>query len=242
MSLLKLWSSFFESNEDRQFRKDLKAFLGFSPDDIAIYAQAFKHKSAVDDDSAATESNERLEFLGDAVVGSCVADYVYSKFPDADEGFLTQLRSKIVSRKNLNHVADKLKIQRFIVANIDNKQRVNSIKGNAFEALFGAIYLDKGNDYCLKFIERLVQEGVIDVKKLSTVNENFKSQLIEYGQKEKVEVVFELVSESGKGYEKNFKINAVVDGEALGTGQGRSKKIAEQAASKEAIQKINIDA
>lgn len=227
-----------ESSDKKELRNKLSGMLGFKPVTIEYYIQALTHKSAIEENDSSLSSNERLEFLGDAILGSSVADYLYHHFPKADEGFLTQLRSKMVSRNYLNLLADKVGLDQFIISNIDSKQRINSVKGNAFEALIGAIYLDKGNDYANRFIMKLIKEGLIDVDTLKSVNENFKSLIIEYGQKNKVEVEFSLVSELGKGYDKQFVVDVSVDGQKMGQGSGRSKKVAEQGAAKEAINKL----
>lgn len=229
----------YESDDKKELRSQLTKILRFKPKSIDFYIQALTHKSAIDENESNLSSNERLEFLGDAILGSSVADYLYHNFPEADEGFLTQLRSKIVSRKYLNQLADKVSLDKIIISNIDSKQRINSVKGNAFEALIGAIYLDRGIDYAQKYILSLIKTGLIDVKKLSTVNENFKSQIIEYGQKNKIEVEFETVSEVGKGYDKQFIVEVIVGGESLGRGKGRSKKSAEQHAAKLAMDQLD---
>ncbi|MDC6465076.1 ribonuclease III [bacterium] len=226
------------SQNDKEFTAKLQKLLGFKPQELSFYKQSLTHKSSVEDNIGILASNERLEFLGDAVLGSCVADYIYHKYPKSDEGFLTQLRSKMVSRNNLNQVADKLGLGELIIANIDSKQRINSVKGNALEALVGAIYLDRGIDYCVKFIYKLVESNLIDVDRLSKVDENYKSQLIEFGQKSRQEVAFTTVSEEGKGYEKQFVVQVKVGDKILGQGKGRSKKLAEQAAAQQAIKKL----
>lgn len=236
-SILRHWLK-PKSREDKEFSAKLEKVLGFQPVELSFYRQSLTHKSSVEDNVGILASNERLEFLGDAVLGSCVADYIYHKYPKNDEGFLTQLRSKMVSRNNLNQVADKLGLGELIIANIDSKQRINSVKGNALEALVGAIYLDHGIDYCIKFIYKLVESNLIDVERLSQVDENYKSQLIEYGQKCKKTVVFETVSEEGKGYEKQFLVQVSVGEQILGKGKGRSKKLAEQAAAQVALTKL----
>lgn len=231
---------FSTDKESNELRSNLKSILGFSPRNISLYIQALTHKSAIDENTSSLTSNERLEFLGDAILGSCVAHYLFDHFPDQDEGFLTQLRSKIVSRKNLNVLASKIKIDHLIISNIDSKQRINSVKGNAFEALIGAIYLDRGNKFAIKYIYLLMETKLIDIDLLSSVDENFKSQIIEYGQKNKKEIEFLTISENGNGYEKEFKIRVNVDGEEMGIGSGRSKKIAEQGASKSAISNLQL--
>ena len=226
------------SQNDKEFTAKLQKVLGFKHQELSFYKQSLTNKSSVEDNIGILASNERLEFLGDAVLGSCVADYIYHKYPKSDEGFLTQLRSKMVSRNNLNQVADKLGLGELIIANIDSKQRINSVKGNALEALVGAIYLDRGIDYCVKFIYKLVESNLIDVDRLSKVDENYKSQLIEFGQKSRQEVVFATVSEEGKGYEKQFIVQVKVGDKILGQGKGRSKKLSEQAAAQQAIKKL----
>lgn len=240
--LASLWHRLFsfDTREDAELRAKLKEILHFRPVDLKFYKRALTHKSAIDEDSN-ERSNERLEYLGDAVLGVCVSHHLFNLFEDEDEGYLTQVRSRIVSRKNLNDLAGKLKIDHLIVSNIDKKQRINSVKGNAFEALIGAIYLDKGYQASYDFIDHLIKDRLLDVEHLSQVNENYKSLIIEYCQKEKKEIVFEVVDESGSGYGKKFIVQCKVDDQIVGQGKGRSKKIAEQNAAQKAVKHYHIN-
>lgn len=229
-----------DSKEESELRNKLSNILGFTPEDLTYYRRALTHKSVIEDNPS-KRSNERLEYLGDSILGSCVSHHLFNQFPDADEGYLTQVRSRIVSRNNLNSLAGVLGIDKLIDSNIDKKQRINSVKGNAFEALIGAVYLDQGYTAAMDFVKHLIDQKLLDVEKLSTVNENYKSQVIEFCQKERKEIVFEVTNEEGNGYNKKFEVNCVIDSKVVGKGKGRSKKIAEQKASNEAIKFLKIN-
>lgn len=228
------------SGDDKKFVTSLKNLLGFYPENLNLYKLAFFHKSVAREVKAGIKaSNERLEFLGDAVLDTIVAEYLFKKYPFEDEGFLTELRSKIVSRKNLNHLGGKMGLDKFIKS--DNRGSVlhNSIIGDALEAMIGAIYLDKGFIVTQKFVLVQLIRNHIDVDVLQEKELNFKSRLIEYVQKERKTLRFEVVAETDMGARRLFVINAIVDDIVLGTGQDFSKKRAEQLASEKAMEKID---
>jgi ribonuclease-3 len=177
------------------------------------------------------ESNERLEFLGDAILGAIVAKYLFEKFPGKDEGFLTKMRSKIVSRQSLNALAVKIGLNNLIISRLDKNSKTESIYGNAFEALIGAIYLDKGLEVCETFLLKKVIEPNISLDKLENEETNFKSRIIEWAQKEKQDLAFEILQEYGEGRGKEFEAVIVLDGKQTTTGRDKSKKGAEQKAA-----------
>ncbi len=218
--------------------------LGFIPRNISLYKQAFVHKSSSVFDSEKNRmlNNERLEFLGDAVLDSIVSDIVFNFFPQKKEGFLTNTRSKIVQRESLNDVAIKLGIDKLLINSSKSTSHNNYIYGNAMEALIGAIYLDQGYETCFRFVKERIVYAYFDLNKLSKKEVNFKSNLIEWGQKNKFEVTFDLI-ESFTDPDGNpvFQTSVSLYDTQLGIGIGYSKKESQQAASKMAMKKIRTD-
>lgn len=186
-------------------------------------------------------SNERLEYLGDAVLSSIVADFLFKKFPYRDEGFLTEMRSKIVSRAQLNKLAKKLGLDKLIESEAFCNSHSKSLFGDAYEAFVGALYLDKGYAYTKKIILKRVVEVHFDIEKLETLDVNFKSQLIEWSQKEKVPIEFKVVDEIGNGYGKQYVVELLVASKIYGDGRDFSIKGAEQQASEKAILRIETE-
>lgn len=245
------------------FRKDkkpylqLKKILGFYPHNIRVYQLALKHKSvahfereemkakgiaksAADKLACKTQAlnNERLEFLGDAVLGAVVADILYRHYANKQEGFLTNLRSKIVCRKSLNQLAVKLGLDKLVQHTGAVTTGHNSfMNGNAFEAFFGAIYLDRGYAYCYRFMEQQVFKRYINVDDLSRKEENFKSKFIEWCQKYQYQFNFDR-KEKRDGNVPKFFTTLNVEGIAVGKGQGYSKKESDQSAAKDALKHI----
>ena len=180
----------------RQLYRAFHAILGFYPHRISLYRQALVHKSFVGkhDGGDKLMHNERLEFLGDAVLDAVVGDIVYRRFEGKNEGFLTTTRSKIVQRESLGRLAVETGLNRLIMSHVGaNKTHNSYMEGNAFEALVGAVYLDRGYDYCMYFIERRVLRHLIDLNKVASSEVNFKSRLLEWSQKKKCRVEYELV-------------------------------------------------
>jgi len=226
-------------NPDKNFKKNLKKILGFVPGNISLYQLAFVHKSASGNIFKNHQiNNERLEYLGDAILDSVVAEYLYHKFPDKDEGFLTQMRSKIVNRENLNTIAVKLGISNLVVSRVSNENH-RSIYGDALEALIGAMYLEMGFQKTKRLIlERFVQNNISIVKLLETETD-FKSRIIEWGQKHKKSVNFTSYEEFDEGQNGMvFISHLIVVDEIMGRGMGVSKKDAEQNAARQALQLI----
>ena len=237
-SLYQLIRTFF--SRSRNFYFSLVKILGFLPGNNRVYEIAFIHRSA----SATCKNgqlinNERLEFLGDAILDAIIADYLYEKFPGKDEGFLTQLRSKIVKRKQLNKLAYNLGVSSFLVSNTNSQQTRVNLLGNAFEALIGAIYLDKGYRRTRNFVIRKILKKHLDVDRLARKESDFKSRIIEWAQKNKQDIRF--VSQEAAHADTNesfFKSQVMLVDKELGNGTGHSKKDAEQKAAEEALTKI----
>ncbi|MEK6615639.1 MAG: ribonuclease III [Bacteroidota bacterium] len=232
---------FFLPENEKKFKTSLKNILGFSPKNLSIYNQAFRHNSVAKEiKEGVKDSNERLEYLGDAVLNMVIADYLFKKFPYKDEGFLTKMRSKIVSRAHLNQLAVKLGLNKFLSQKSDPSFKFSSMHGDAFEALIGAIYLDKGFTSTQNFILNRILKFHVDVKKILETETDFKSKLIEWSQREKKDVRFRVVEENGNGYDKQFTIATVVSGEIIAKGQHFSKKKAEQLSAEATCIKLGI--
>ncbi len=227
----------------KKYVKQLKNLLGFIPGNLSLYRLAFRHKSVAKPvKKGVKNSNERLEFLGDAVLGSVIAEVLFKLYPYEDEGFLTELRSKIVNRANLNQLARKLGFDQLVEYDhrIVNSSRQGSLLGDAFEALVGAVYLDKGYDFTKSFLLNHIIKSHIDIHKLEQTETNFKSKLIEWCQRHGKDVTFELISNQDGESSKLFTIQVTVDNEAIGLGKEFSKKIAEKLAAEKACAGLGI--
>lgn len=215
----------------------LPSILGFLPGKTELYSLAFIHKSTVrTDDSGQTINNERLEFLGDAVLGSVIGEYLYNKYPKQNEGFLTKMRAKMVNGDTLGNLALKMKLDELLENNVSGSQSIKHISGDAIEALIGAIYLDKGYRRAKIFILKKMVKRFLNLEELEKVETNFKSQLIEWAQKGRKEVCFYTDIEP---YDPTRFISYVSIGDRLfGSGTGVSKKEAEQQAAWETLKEI----
>ena len=214
--------------------------FGFLPHNIELYKLALVHKSAsVKLEDGSSINNERLEYLGDAVIETVVSDILYHHFPGKKEGFLTSMRSKIVQRSSLNRIAKETGLVDLIQSTHINRTHNSFIPGNAFEALVGAIYLDRGYAWCYRFFKHLLIGKHIDLKLVAKEDDNFKSKLIEWSQKTQFAVMFELVDENTVGTNSpTFRSRVCIEGMEFGTGFGYSKKESQQLAAKEAMRHI----
>ena len=236
--------SMFGSNErDKKLRQAVKQIIGYAPSNLNLYRLAFMHTSASKDLNPVgfRDSNERLEYLGDSVLGMIVAEYLFKKYPFKDEGFLTEIRSRIVNRESLNGVARKIGLDRLIEFDAHRRTVLSrtSMYGDALEALVGAVYLDKGFDFTRKFVLRKLLSNHFDIDNVVSNNTNFKSLIIEWAQKEGKDIRFD-VEEKGNTHSKEFYAQLVVNNENLSVGSGFSKKKAEQSAAMKACEALEL--
>lgn len=218
------------------FSKELYPILGFMPNKLNFYHQAFCHSSI---ELQAYGNNERLEFLGDSILNAVITEYLFLKMPNKDEGVLTDIRSKIVSRKTLNLLAKKIKIDKLVRTNLGDEMPL-SVYGNAFEALIAAIYLDKGSEFCKAFIIKKIIEPHFSLYELEKEISSYKKHFIHWAQKNNNNYSFKLISETGQAHNKNFEIGLCLKEEIIATAYAGSKKKAEEAAAKKACQALWI--
>ncbi len=227
------------SSDRKEFYLFLKELIGFYPQNLKLYDLAFKHKSAsILDSQGNYVNNERLEFLGDAVLGSIIADFLYNRFPQEDEGFLTKTRSKLVNRAFLTNLTLKMGLDVFIDSKTASNIKKSHILGDVLEALIGAIYLDKDYKATKFFVIKKIL-SFVDLNEVEQSDSNYKSQLIEWSQKNKKEIDFETVEESKENSKHPiFRAVVKINNKQLGKGTGTSKKEAHQNAAKEAFEKL----
>ena len=221
----------------------LYKMLGFCPENVHLYELAFLHKSSsVESNNGKWLNNERMEFLGDAVLDAVVADILYKHFQYGREGFLTNTRSKIVQRESLNRIAKEIGLVEKVVCSAKINSHNNYMYGNAFEALIGAIYLDKGYNVCYDFVNNKIIKEHVNLEKIARKEVNFKSSLIEWSQKNKLEIVFDLI-ESFMDNDGNpvFQTEVKLLDISIGIGIGYTKKESQQNAAKMAIKKLRKD-
>lgn len=220
--------------KEKELYSSLYSVIGFYPRNIGFYKQALMHKSIRQRNSKGRPvNNERLEFLGDAILDAIVGDIVFKHFQGKREGFLTNTRSKIVQRETLNRLAQEIGISSLIKSNKHTSSHNSYMEGNAFEALVGAIYLDHGYDACMRFMQKRILSQLINIDKVAYKEVNFKSKLIEWCQKNKVMIDFKLVDEKkDENSSPMFRYQAIVEGQKGGLGEGYSKKESQQLASK----------
>lgn len=238
--IISLLSNKKKSSREKEIFSFIRKTFGFSPAYIQLYETALRHRSATrKTGKKELESYERLEFLGDGVLDLVVAHLLYNEFSSKDEGFLTKMKSKIVSRQHLNALALKLGIDKMIESNLGKSDISESVNGDALEALLGAIYLDKGFGFTEKIIHKIIENN-IDVYRLETTETDYKSKLIEWAQKEKKKIFFRTEEAANRYFETFYEAKVFIDGENIGTGEGASKKKAEQMAAEEACRKLKI--
>ena len=227
----------------RRFRRELRKLIGFRPGNPDLYRQAFTHKSAGSRRGDELLSNERLEYLGDAVLGMVIAAYLYRAYPGKNEGFLSQLRARVVNREFFNNIGREMKLDVWMEQVAPHSADVNispSILGNAFEALVGAIYLDKG----LKTVERFFRNNILgeylDLDEVTVSDTNYKSRLLEWSQKNNHKVEFRLLETKREGGKLIFKVETLIDDAPAGQGSASQKKKAEQVAALHALKKMGL--
>ena len=221
----------------------LYKLLGFFPNDIRLYEEALLHKSSSREyANKFYRNNERLEFLGDSILSSIVAEILYKRFPQRNEGFLTRTRSEIVKRGTLDRVASELGLRQWVVSSSIVKKQKTHVLGNALEAFIGAIYLDQGYRKTRQFIEKKIIEPHIDIEELAKKEVNFKSKLFEWCQKQKVDLNFESIESFAEGNRTPiFQSQAFLNGLPAGSGTGHSKRESQQQAAQMALDKIKKD-
>lgn len=226
--------------EERKLITAIQTITGFSPSNLSLYKLAILHTSRAKESNGYRESNERLEYLGDAILGAAVADYLFKKYPFKDEGFLTEIRSRIVNRDSLNLLARKMGVNHIVLFDQKNAQLQRVVLGNTLEAIVGAVYLDKGYLRCKKFvIEKLVQPH-FNLELVVSTNLNYKSKLIEWTQRHGKSVRFDLIDIKKERNQKEFAIQVFIGDEPMGMGYGFTKKRAEQDAAQKTCQQLNL--
>lgn len=222
-----------KSEKDLIIIKFIVQNFGYRPTDLNIFKKALRHKSLSSED---INSNERLEFLGDAILDAVVAEYLYNKFPGDDEGYLTKLKSKIVNRKTLSEIGEKMGLRAVIKYSQSRTINLSTIEGNAFEALIGAIYLDGGFNKAKVSLQNFIFRKFVDINKLLEVEIDFKSRLFIWCQKKRLTLEFVLHSEENIEGSLLYTIRVAINKKEYGEGKGSAKKEAEQLASKETLQ------
>ena len=223
---------------NKQLVSHLEHILGFTPKHIPYYQLALMHRSKIEE---IAQNNERLEFLGDAILGSVVADYLFKKYPYKSEGYLTEMRSRIVRRETLNTIAQKIRLHKIVEYNTNDKGLSRShIFGNALEALIGAVYLDHGFHKAKSFILKQLIKPHIDIEYMEEEDTNYKNQLLSWSQKNNHDLTFETLDEQTESNRKIFTIGVMLNGEIVSEGKGYNKKEAGQVAANNALDKLNI--
>ncbi|MDO1502049.1 ribonuclease III [Winogradskyella maritima] len=224
------------SPEDGDFFLKLKDVLGYTPKNKSLYLKAFTHRSMNLRDKKGNSINyERLEFVGDAMLGAVIASHLFSEVPQGDEGYLTKMRSKVVSREHLNELGKDLGLIDLVISRIPKSNFGNNIHGNLFESLVGAIYLDKGFKTCERFIYNNVINPYVDIEKLEGKVISYKSLLIEWCQKEKNSFDYDVYEDTGKDELKHFSVKLSINEKVVSKARATSKKKAEEKASKRAF-------
>ena len=234
--------SLFFSAKDKRLATSIQLILGSKPLNLSLYRLALTPAGLGEEtDKGFRKSNERLEFLGDAILGAVIAEYLFKKYPYRDEGFLTETRSKLVNRETLNEVGIKIGLKKTLQQVVDNRQFVGnkSLYGDILEAFLGAVYLDRGYAFSKKLIlQRILIH--LDLEGMVTTVSNHKSKVIEWSQREGNQVEFQVVQVNSNQRYKEFVVAIVVNGESLAQGKGETKKKAEQEASKNACELLQI--
>ncbi len=233
----KIYNRFF--SPDRELARRVRNIVGFTPENLSLFRLAIAHKSGSTEKGYAIQNNERLEYLGDAVLGTIIAEYLFKKYPNANEGFLTKMRSKIVKRKSLNKIGEKMELE-YLLAEYNQTRLSRSMLGNAVEALVGAVYLEQGYDRTKRFVIRKILRNYVNVHELEHYDDNYKSQLLEWCQKNGQTVSYELVARYKFEKRDRFKVAVLINGKKIATADDFNKKSAEQTASERAMHTLGI--
>ena len=232
------WKTFYKKHSDPSFKKQLKGVLGYSPGNISLYKTSLTHRSVKD---TIDENNERLEYLGDAILSALVADYLFKRYPYKEEGFLTEMRSKMVNRQQLNDIAVKMGLKKITVYNkSDTSLKTSQIFGNTLEALVGAIYLDKGYKKTSKWVTERIIIPHMFVEDLEVLEINHKNKLYGWANKNGKQLEFETLNEQLENGRRLFTIGAVINGKVSAQGKAFNKKDASQIAAQLAVEKLGI--
>lgn len=232
------FSKLFKKHSNASFRKELKNILGFNPQNISLYKTALTHRSVREN---IDENNERLEYLGDAVLSALIADYLFKRYPYKEEGFLTEMRSKMVNRQQLNEIAVRMGLKKITLYNkMDGSLKISQIFGNTLEALVGAIYLDCGYKRTTKWVQQHIITPHMFMDDLENLEINHKNKLYGWANKNGKVLEFETLSEKLENGRRLFTIAAVVDGTAIAEAKAYNKKDASQLASQIAVEKLGI--
>ncbi len=237
--------SFFRKNNpslssaDLKLEIALKNLLGYKPKNLFLYKQALRHRSAATSvKEGADNSNERLEYLGDAILGAIIAEYLFKRYPFKDEGFLTKMRSRMVSRETLSGLSRKMGLEQWVEKQGPERNLNKSLHGDALEALLGAVYLDQGFEITKKFISERVILPHLNVEEMELNDTDFKSRVIAWAQKGHIKSEFRISDEQGASHNKTYTIELFLNEQLAGTGKAGNKKKAEQFASEEALKTI----
>ncbi len=235
---MQFFKKLFQSKSTSAFEKQLNDMLGINPGNIQLYRSALSHRSVKE---TPDENNERLEYLGDAVLSAVIADYLFKRYPYKGEGFLTEMRSKMVNRQKMNDIALKMGLRKLTFYNrFDNALKASQIFGNTLEALIGAVYLDKGYIKTQSWILKQIVIPYLIVEDLEIIDINLKNKLIGWANKNGKTITFELAEEKLEGKRRIFTMNAVLDGEVFAQGKGNNKKDASQVAAQVAVEKLGL--
>jgi ribonuclease-3 len=235
---VQFFKELFGKSGDASFEKQLKNVLGVKPGNALLYKTALSHRSVKE---TPDENNERLEYLGDAVLSAVVADYLFKRYPYKGEGFLTEMRSKMVNRQQLNDIALKMGLRKLTFYNkFDSSLKGSQIFGNTLEAVVGAVYLDKGYEKTRQWVLKHIVIAHMFVDDLEQVDINLKNKLIGWASKNNKTLSFDLADEKMEGSRRLFTMNVVLEGEVLAQGKGYNKKDASQAAAQVALEKLGL--
>ena len=229
----------FYMSSDKELAQTLRPILGFTPSSLDLFKRAFYHKSMNSNKSKIDFNNERLEFLGDAVLSAIVAEYLFKKYPNKDEGFLTKMRSRIVKRKTLNEIAEKMGLD-MVLSEYSQGRMSKTMLGNALEALVGAIYMEFGYNKTKRYLIKNVLMKYLDIHRLETTDDNFKSQLLEWCQKNNKNIKYKLLSKYKQDKRDRFSVGVIIDGVQVSRSDDYNKKSAEQQASRKALDKLEV--